>query len=107
MNKHPPHIVVHTTCPTEEQANQLANALVEQKLAACVQTCPVHSTYRWYGTIEKAPEIQLQIKTTAVHYEAIERLILASHPYETPEILAFAVVQGSGAYLAWLDAETQ
>lgn len=107
MNNPPQYIVVHTTCPTEEQANQLANALVEQKLAACVQACPVQSTYRWYGTIEKAPEVQLQIKTTFAQYTEVERLILATHPYETPEILAFPVLLGSGQYLAWLNAETQ
>lgn len=103
----PIYLIITTTCPDKSQASQLANALIEQKLAACVHASVIQSTYRWQGTVEHVTEVQLQIKTKHTHYGAVERLILANHPYETPEILACPVIAGSARYLAWMDTEIQ
>lgn len=107
MMHQPNYVVITTTCPNEDQAIRLANALIEQKLAACVQTSAIQSTYRWQGTVEHASEVRLQIKTKYTHYSAIERLILTSHPYETSEILACPVIAGSARYLSWIETETR
>jgi len=95
--------IILCTCPQQEFAQNLAEKLVAEKLAACVNIIPqILSIYRWQGVIEKAPEFLLLIKTTASHYVAIEALIQQLHPYNTPEIISLPVVQGSSAYLTYL-----
>jgi periplasmic divalent cation tolerance protein len=96
-----------TTCADEAQAAQLAKALVEQQLAACVQASDIRSTYRWKGVVESAREVRLLIKAKQADYAAIEAFIRVTHTYENPEILAIPVVAGSRLYLDWIDAETQ
>ena len=87
--------------------NSIALALVESKLAACVNILPcVQSIYRWQGVVESATEIPLFIKSTAANYPALEKLIAGLHPYETPEIIALPISQGLPAYLNWVAAET-
>jgi periplasmic divalent cation tolerance protein len=103
--KQPAYVIITTTCPDENQARRLANALIEQELAACVQTSVVQSIYRWQGRVEHVSEVQLQIKTKYTHYSEVERVIMVNHPYETPEILACPVLAGSTRYLAWMDSE--
>jgi periplasmic divalent cation tolerance protein len=100
------YVVVMTTCASEEQARSLATALLERKLAACVQASDISSSYRWKGAIETNNEVRLMIKARRADYAAIEALIAELHSYETPEVLAIPVVAGSRAYLEWLDAET-
>jgi periplasmic divalent cation tolerance protein len=97
------YLVVMTTCASEEQARVLTTALLEKKLAACVQASDISSSYRWKGAIETSNEVRLMIKARQADYAAIEALILAMHTYETPEVLAVPVVAGSRAYLEWLD----
>ena len=101
------HLIVMTTCPSDEQAARLARALVEKKLAACVQASHITSTYRWQGAVETAPEVRLLIKAKAADYEAIAALIAALHSYENPEVLAIPVTAGAQLYLDWLEAETR
>ncbi len=96
-------IVIETTLGTRQDADKLAAALVDQKLAACVQiTGPITSTYRWQGQIETSEEWRLSIKTERRYFEAAERAILALHPYEQPEILAFPVIAANAGYEAWV-----
>ena len=100
-------IQVVTTTEREEDALAIARALVDQRLAGCVQVLgPITSTYRWQGTIETAREWQCWAKSRRELYDKIERTIRRLHPYEVPEILALPVAAGSPDYLAWLESET-
>ena len=100
--------LVITNCPDEETANRIALAVVEAKLAACVNILPrVQSIYRWQGVVESAAEVPLLIKTTAAAYPALEAAIRESHPYDVPEIIALPITAGLPAYLNWLAAETR
>ena len=100
-------LLVLTNCPDEPSANAIALAVVEARLAACVNILPrVQSIYRWQGTVESASEVPLLIKTTADNYPALERAIRTAHPYEIPEIIALPVERGLPAYLNWVAAET-
>lgn len=91
------------TTPDRAKADEIAQALVSQQLAACVQISgPIESTYRWEGKIEKSQEWLCCIKTTAKRYEAVEKVIQDLHPYDTPEVIATPLVGGSAKYLEWL-----
>ncbi len=101
-------LLVIANCPDEAYANQIALAVVEAGLAACVNLLPrVQSVYRWQGAIESASEVPLLIKTTAGRYGELEAAIRALHPYDVPEIIALPIAQGLPAYLDWLAAETR
>lgn len=99
-------ILVITTCSSPEEAARIASLLVENRLAACVQSSRIESTYRWQGAVESAAEVRLMIKSRAEDFEAIEHLIKRNHSYQTPEIVATPIHAGSREYLAWLYAET-
>ena len=100
-------ILVLCTCPDEALAARIANALVEERLAACVSRIGgVTSTYRWRGAVEQASECLLLIKTTSERFDALREHIVALHPYELPEIVAVDVAQGLPAYLEWIARET-
>jgi len=100
-------LLVITNCPDEESANAIALAIVEAKLAACVNILPrVQSIYRWQGVVESAAEVPLLIKAYAANYPAHEAAIRQRHPYELPEIIALPITHGLPAYLNWLAAET-
>ena len=101
-------LIVMTNCPDAEVADRLARTLVEQKLAACVNRLPaVDSIYRWQGTVERAVEVPLMIKSTRERLPEIQEAIRALHPYEVPEIVAIPVVAGLPSYLRWVVDETQ
>ena len=100
-------ILVLTNLPDPQSAARLAEHLVGEQLAACVNVlAPCTSTYRWQGKIESAQEIPLLIKTLRVHYGKVEQAIRAQHPYELPEIVSVPIETGLPAYLAWVAAET-
>ncbi len=100
-------LIVFTNCPDEACANTIALALVEAKVAACVNILPrAQSVYCWQGTVESATEIPLFIKSTAANYPALEKIIRQHHPYDVPEIIALPVAYGLPAYLNWVAAET-
>ncbi len=100
-------LLVITNLPDLASAEKLAQALVEKRLAACVNMlAPCRSVYRWQGAVETAVEHPLLIKTTAARYEAVEGAIRSLHPYELPEIVAVPVAAGLPAYLDWVAAET-
>jgi periplasmic divalent cation tolerance protein len=96
-------IVVFTTAANGEEASRLAEMLVGAHLAACVQILPeMESVYRWQGKIERQSEILLIAKTTRAKFVELEREVRALHSYDTPEIIAVPVVDGSPSYLQWL-----
>ena len=99
-------IIVSTTAGSNEQAEAIAQALLDQRLAACVQMTPIASRYRWQGEIVRDDEVLLLIKTRAVLFDEVAATIRAAHAYETPEIIATSVVEGSRDYLLWLEAST-
>jgi periplasmic divalent cation tolerance protein len=100
------YLQVVTTTETKDDAARIAAALVERRLAACVQlTGPITSTYRWEGKIQSAEEWLCVAKTRRDLYGLVEGTIRDLHPYKVPEIAATAVVAGSRAYLDWLDGE--
>ena len=103
-----PLLQIVTTTASAEEARRIATALVERRLAACVQIVgPVESVYRWQGKIETANEWQCQIKTRQSKYTAVEAAIRELHTYEVPEILAIPINDASPAYRQWLIDETQ
>lgn len=100
------YIQVVTTVASRDEADRIAQHLVERRLAACVQIAgPITSTYRWQGAIETSQEWQCWAKTRRDIYGQVEEAIRQLHSYQVPEILATAVLAGSTNYLAWLDAE--
>ena len=99
--------IVMTTTGSEADAESLAAALVESRLAACVQVMPIRSFYVWRGKPQRDAEWLLLIKTRSEHYAALETFIRAHHGYETPEIVMVPVSACSPDYLAWLTAGTE
>jgi periplasmic divalent cation tolerance protein len=100
------YIQVLTTTERKEDAERIARALVEARLAACVQIVgPITSTYRWQGAIESAEEWQCLAKSRQDLFARIDEAIRGIHPYEVPEILALPIAAGSSAYLEWLETE--
>ena len=98
------YIQITTTTETKEEAEKIAQYLVEQKLAACVQiTGPIASTYRWKGKVETACEWLCLIKTREDFFDKVEAAIKKLHSYETPEIIAMPIVKGTKEYLSWIE----
>ncbi len=101
-------VVVLSTCANRKEAQKIARAAIEDRLAACVQLLPpIHSIYRWQGAVEQSREILLLFKTTAAQFPALEKRITELHSYDTPEIIALPVVAGAGKYLAWVEEATR
>jgi periplasmic divalent cation tolerance protein len=97
-------IVILSTCASEEEGAKLAQLLVERQLAACVSLIPrMRSIYRWNGAIESTEECLLIVKTSRELFEPLRRILEEAHSYELPEALALQVVDGSPAYLNWLE----
>lgn len=95
-------LAVFTTVATPEQADRLARAAVEQRLAACVQVEAVRSTYRWQGAVECEPEMRLMFKTDQARHAALVALLRELHPYELPAIFALPVIGATAEYAAWV-----
>ncbi|HTP68637.1 MAG TPA: divalent-cation tolerance protein CutA [Dongiaceae bacterium] len=96
--------VVLVTCGTLEESRKIAKALVEKRLAACVNivTHAVESFYMWEGKLENASEYLLVMKTGEDRLDALQREVLEMHSYDTPEFVALPIVAGAQAYLNWL-----
>jgi len=100
-------LLVLSNLPDLASAESLAQALVEQRLAACVNImAPCRSVYRWEGRLEQAAEVPLLAKTTRDRYAALEACIRSRHPYTLPEIIAVRVECGLAEYLRWVGDET-
>jgi periplasmic divalent cation tolerance protein len=102
------YIQVVTTTATHDEAEIIARALVEERLAACTQILgPITSIYRWEGKVETSQEYQCWAKSRRELFEQIAAAIRRLHPYQTPEILAVPIAAGSESYLKWLDGEVR
>ena len=101
-------LVCFCTCPDAASAERLAEALVVEQLAACVNVLPgLRSVYRWQGGVERADEVLLLIKTRRERLDALTARVQALHPSELPELVAVEVAGGLPAYLDWVAAETR
>ena len=97
-------LLILNTCPDTETARAIANALVGQSLAACVNIIPaIQSIYRWQDKIECDNEVLLLIKSPQECYPALEAVILSLHPYELPEIIVVPIDSGLPGYLNWIN----
>jgi periplasmic divalent cation tolerance protein len=97
------YVQITTTTGARHDAEQIASELVSRRLAGCVQVSgPITSTFRWQGKIETAEEWMCTAKTGRAQLGAIQKLFAEIHPYEVPEVIATAIVDGSEAYLKWL-----
>ena len=95
--------MVLVTVPNAETADKLAEALVGERLAACVNVLPpMRSIYRWKGAVERDEEQLCLVKTTAAGFERLRARIVELHPYEVPEVVALPIERGHAAYLDWL-----
>jgi periplasmic divalent cation tolerance protein len=96
---------VTTTFPDRATAEQVAARLVEERLAACAQVLgPVDSTYWWQDKVERSSEWYCHFKTTVERFAALEQRLRKLHPYETPELVATPITEGSSDYLSWIRA---
>jgi len=100
-------LLVLTNLPDRAAAERLADMLIANRLAACVNIlAPCRSVYRWQGGVQHDEEHPMLIKTTAERYPALEQALRGGHPYELPEIIAVPIERGLPAYLDWVAAET-
>jgi periplasmic divalent cation tolerance protein len=101
-------LLVFTNLPDRAAAERLADMLVQQNLAACVNIlAPCRSVYRWQDAVQHDEEHPMLIKTTRERYPALEQALREDHPYELPEIIAVPIERGLPAYLEWVAAETK
>lgn len=99
------NLVVLCTVPGEEIAKKIAHALVQERLAACVNIVPgLTSVYSWEGRMVEDSELLLLIKTRQERYGALEQRIKQLHPYQVPEVIALPIQQGSKEYLDWINS---
>ena len=98
--------VVLTTTSNEQQAEELAQKILGEKLAACIQVQQIKSHYVWKGEACSDPECLLMIKTRVSLFEELEAFIRKNHTYETPEIIQIPVISGFAGYLSWIDEVT-
>jgi len=103
----PAALLVLVTCPPD-RADGIAQALVERRLAACVNVVPqLRSVYRWQGSVQRDDEALLLAKTAADCFEALKQSVLELHPYELPEVIALPIGPGHAPYLDWILESTR
>src|SRR6185295_423938 len=100
-------LIVFVTVPSGEDASRIGEALVSERLAACVNVVPgIESIYRWEGKVTRDAEWLLIVKTTGARFEELERRVKALHVYTTPEVIALEISRGSDDYLKWIREST-
>jgi periplasmic divalent cation tolerance protein len=101
------YFLVLCTCGSIQEAEAVTTALLEERLAACINRLTgVKSSYRWEGRVSHDDEALLLIKTTGEAYPRLEAMIKSIHSYDTPEIIALPIAAGSAAYLDWIGTST-
>ena len=101
-------IYIFWTCATEQEAQKIAQGLIEKRLIACASIIPnVTSVYRWEGKVETAKEVKVILKTRIKHFSKVKEQILISCSYDVPEIASIKVDQVHSDYLKWLEEETK
>ena len=102
------YAVVLVTAPDVKTARKLARAALEARLIACANLIPrIESHYQWQGKIESGAEVLLLLKTTTANLAALEKLIVAKHPYDTPEFLVLPISRGNKRYSDWVAQSVQ
>jgi periplasmic divalent cation tolerance protein len=100
--------LVLVTVPSREEGERIAEAIVGERLAACVNIVgPIRSVYRWRGEVCRDDEHLLFMKTSRDRYRELERRVLELHPYDVPEVVGLPVEQGAAAYLSWIEEQTR
>ncbi|MDI6400506.1 divalent-cation tolerance protein CutA [Balneolaceae bacterium ANBcel3] len=100
--------LVYITTSDRNQAETIGNALIEEKLAACVNLIdPITSIFKWDNNIEKEKEIVVLAKTTSVRYPALEQRVKELHSYDCPCIVALPITSGNPDFLSWIEEETR
>jgi len=108
LTKKVEHLLVLTTCPGTITAKQIAQDLVANDVAACVNIIPgLTSYFKWSHKVESDVELLLLIKTTSEHFPAVQKRIKSLHPYELPEIIAVSIKDGLEEYLRWIEDNTK
>ncbi|MEV7543561.1 divalent-cation tolerance protein CutA [Streptomyces sp. NPDC089915] len=101
-------MIVLTTTDTQEAARALSRSAVEKNLAASGQVSgPIETTYRHLGTVSHGTEWQVTFRTSGDRYEALEEHLVSHHPYDSPEVIAFAIDAGRAEYLEWITRATR
>lgn len=103
----PSLVIVSTSIDHSRAARRLARMIIAERLAACVQTFPIRSLYRWKGNVASSPEVLISAKTTARRAKALMAFIQRHHPYELPEILVTPVMNALDDYRDWVERETR
>ena len=106
MSSAPDYGVLLTTVPSRDEAVKIANLLIDEKLAACVQLLPIESFYAWEGKTQNEAEILLLVKTRSALFDAAIARIKSVHSYSVPEIVALPFAAGFSGYLDWIDTVT-
>jgi periplasmic divalent cation tolerance protein len=102
------HVLILTTLPADADAAAFASALVEARLAACVNVLPaMESIYRWEGAVERETERQIVLKTSTDRTDALWERVRELHPYDVPEFIVLPIVDGNDAYLRWIGDSTR
>lgn len=105
MNPTDTHTIILVTAPNQTVARKLASVLLNEKVVACVNLIPkIESLYWWDGNIEASSEVLMLLKTRISHVDRVEQIVVASHPYDTPEIVSLKLDSGNAKYLDWLTA---
>ena len=101
------NIVVFITAPNEDEASKIGRALVESRLAGCVNIIRnIRSIYSWQGKIEDEPEVLMVVKTQKILFEELSKKVKELHSYSVPEIIALPIIEGSEDYIKWLHEVT-
>lgn len=104
MNK---YIMITTTFNNKDEANKISELLLKERLVSCCQLSNITSSYNWKGKIEHEEEYLLQMKSKKELYNQIEKIILENHSYETPQLVAYDIIDGYKEYLNWIGEETK
>lgn len=99
--------LVLITTPDQALATRIADALIDNFLAACVQTTDINSTYRWSSEVHRGDEVLLLVKTRTAVLDELITMVRDLHVYDAPEIVALPIIGGSSDYLHWVDAQTR
>ncbi len=101
------YIIITTTFENKEEANKIIEILLEERLVSCCQLSHIERYYQWKGKIEHTNELLLQMKSKKELFKEIEKVILENHSYETPQLVAYDIVDGFKEYLDWIGEETK